>query len=378
MPETDYDIFAGIGGLDLSVLEKDTPQGDQPKDLHADTADAPKIPERKPATAKEEIGLRLAKTGIPQETDLVTETETKAEAEGEPKDIQKKPDEPKDPRKESPFRLFANILKDKGSISQIPDDFTEDDDGINALIEKELEQRKTEWIDSLPETAKYFVDSYREGVPLNQLLRKEADIDSYEAITTEDLKDESTAKSIIKDYYRRIGWTSAEIKQELDANEEPEALESKAKMFLGKLVQIEKKERDDLIAESIEKKRLKQSHQKDQVNSLRNTLKDKKEIIPGAKLTDTERRAIFEGITRFDNEGKNKIMRFREANPDFDLLISYVALVLNGDITKMLGTATTKAARDIKNALDTAPEQKPVKTNFDVQAIENALKNKPF
>lgn len=283
---------------------------------------------------------------------------------------------------DNPYRLFAEVLKSQGSITDIPETFEETEEGIKKLVDEEVDSRVKIWIDSLPATAKFFVESYKEGTPLNSLLRSEAAIESYKSIDKDTLSENiNVQKTIINDYHIKNGWTQEEIREEVEENESSGTLESKAKRYLGKLIQAEENERQSLIEESRESEKRKQATYESKINDIRTSLKNMKEILPGITLNENDKRTIFNGITRFDKEGKNEIMKFRESNPDFDYVTTYLALVLKGNLAHLNRAAITKATNGIKEKVQSGnfnSDREDRLKGVDLTVMKNVLKNPIF
>jgi len=282
---------------------------------------------------------------------------------------------------ESAYKTIAELLHASGAIGEVPEDFGNTSDDLHALVEEEIEARKQAWIDELPETAKYLINSYKEGAPLNELIRHEATIQNYEQIAAENLEgNEELQKRIITDYNTRLGWDesekAADIAESLESERE-DALEKKAKNRLAKLVKMEKDDRDRLVSEKTKEQEKRVEEYKSKVDGLKKTLRDTAEIIPGIKLTDGDRRTMFNGITKFDREGKNDYTKYREKNPDHDLLSAYLGLVLKGDLSKLDKAAITKATKKIKSKLGGSTKSKETKA-VDVSVMKKALETQKF
>lgn len=359
------EFFTGVEGLDISVLDK---------------------------IDKKDGVLSVEDNKIPTEEDFLKDKEQ--ESKGTEPTESKEPKEPvdenkeKEPKKivepakstksdekasESAYRVFAQVLTSGGSIKEIPDDFQESNEGINSLVEKEVESRKQEWIESLPDDVKYFVENYKQGVPFSDFLQAESTIQDYESIDSDKLKDnEGLQKSVITDFLTTQAWTKEEIINEVNEIEAAGTLESKAKRYLNRLVQDSKTQRDELKEQAQDAQRQTIEKYKAQVESLRKTLKEKQEIIPGMKLSDKDRKTMFDGITKFDSGNKNAYMRFKEKNPDIDLTSVYMALVLNNDFSKLDKLALTKATKKLKEGLEETNDKKSLE-GIDMTIVTNAL-----
>jgi|GEM_PF-6765230 len=357
-------LGTGIADLDIGVLEIKDPTDKSVIELNGNPGSS--IPF--------EESLLFPEIEPEPEPDIEGDPEPEPEPDIEPV---LDPEPEPEPEPESAFKIFAELLRNQGSISEIPEDFEETDEGINTLIEKEVEARKQTWVESLPEEVKYFVSNWKKGVPLVDLLGAEAAIESYEAINADAIKeDETLQKSLIQDYWRKQGWNEKEISEELEENETSGTLETKAKRYHNKLIQGEKADRDILVKQETEAEEARERNARARIESFKESLRGKKEVL-GMDLTDKDRKTIFDGITKFDKDRKNAMMKFREKNPDFDYAMSYIALVLNGDFEKIKKAAVTKATRIQKDKLEGGTKPTTLK-GVDINIIKNALKNTTF
>lgn len=376
----------GTLGIDLSMLTQKrgtnekilTPPTSIPAEDSIDftTPNAPQDDEPDNKENPSNKTVLAEKEKLAEEKRIADEAQIAEEAKAEEKRIAD--EAAKEGEKINPYRVFADLLKDRGVIEAIPETFEESGDGLTGLIEGELEARKQSWIDGLPPTAKYFIESYEEGVPLNSLLKKEAAIQAYESINPDTLEEDAPMqKSIVRDYHAKNGWSNAEIQEEIDENEQSGKLGKKAKQYLAKLIQGEKKERADLIRKSQEEKREMDDIYSARIDKIRTTIKEMNEVFPGIKFTDTDKKTVFNGITRFDKDGKNEIAKFREKNPKFDFITTYLALVLKGDLSRLNKVAATKAVNNIKEKID-APIVDDTFKGVDFSVIKNVLKDSVF
>jgi hypothetical protein len=282
---------------------------------------------------------------------------------------------------ESAYKTIADLLHAGGSIGEVPEDFSNTSDGLHELVETEIEARKQAWIDELPETAKYLINSYKEGTPLDALIQHESTIQNYEKISTENLEgNEELQKRIISDYNTRLGWDESEKAADINESvnsEDEDALGKKAKNRLSKLIKLEKTERDQLVTQKADELKQRSDDRIEQIAGLKKTLKNTAEIIPGIKLTDGDRNVLFNGITKFDREGKNAYARYREQNPEHDLVSAYTALILKGDYAKLNKAAINKATKKIKSKLGKPAKEKEEKA-VDTDVMKKALANQIF
>lgn len=376
-------------GLNLDMLNPTKEEGGDTQDvglLEGFSGETMGIPIEEDLFAKVEKEDTKKEEGTAKGEEPDKKPEDKPEDEKKPDDeegaeqvtVAEKGDEKKDDKKKEsdPYLSVAEVLQDQGAIKEIPEDFDKSPEGLGKLFTDEVDRVKDEWVDSLPEAVKYFIDNWKEGVPLANLLEREASIESYKAIDKDSLKDnESMQKALVRDYLTRQDWSETEIKEEIEEIETSGNLESKSKRFLDKLIKQEEEERNYYVAEEKKKKQVAEKNYDDQLKALKKNIDGKKEIIPGVKLNDRDKKKLFDGITRFDANRKNEIQRVREANPDFDLAVAALAILYGGKMDKLSVAATTKVTKELKGTLDeeTGGEKKPSLKGVDTEVIKKAV-----
>ena len=93
-----------------------------------------------------------------------------------------------------------------------------------------------------------------------------------------------------------------------------------------------------------------QAHEK-WLTDLKGHIGEKEEIIPGFTMSPKDKEAVYKGITKLDKNGKNEIMRAREADPEFDLKIAYLATVLKWDFSAFERQSTSKATKKLAGVI---------------------------
>lgn len=365
-----------VPGLDISVLtspkEKTSPsqetsvtQGSQfpiKESERSETQDSTNAEEIDPNTGKpkeskgaEKKPLNFEKPRIETRDDESQPAETNAQA-------------------ESPVKAIAKFLKEKGVADYTDEEFKDEDDFISEIYTKSVTKGVESYKDSLPEEIKTLVSLYEDGVPIGALLEKEREIFEYSQVKPETLKDnKELQKTLVHNFYVEMGWEQGEVTEKLQELEDSGILEKEATRALTKMTALQTQQKQDLIATAQRQKVEKETRYKEQVTRLQDTLKSTKEFIPGVTLTELDKKAVFEGITKFAN-GKNKVMEFMD-KPENYMLISYIANALKGDWSKIKKTATTQAINGIKDTINAQP-QKSVFSGVNTNIMKNSLNYK--
>lgn len=272
----------------------------------------------------------------------------------------------------SPIKAVAEFLKSKGTIEYTEEEFKDEDDFIAEQYTKSVAKANEAYKDSIPAEIKSLINLYEEGVPIGALLEKEREIFEYSQVKPEGLKDnKELQKTLVHNFYAEMGWEAGEITEKLQELEDSGVLEKESTRALTKLTNLQLQQKQDLIATAQRNKAEKEVKYKEQVSRLQEQLKTTKEFFPGIALTEIDKKAVFEGITKF-NGGKNKVMEFLD-KPENYMLVSYIANALKGDFSKLKKTATTQAINGIKETIAATPA-KSAFSGINTSIIKNALK----
>lgn len=296
------------------------------------------------------------------------------------KDIKK----PNQDEKISPLKVFAQMLGDKGIIDFEDDKFEDTDDYLFNKVVDQIKGGIDSYKESLPPKVKEIIDNYEDGVPLQSFLEREATIDDYKAYDDKKIEEnELLQKSLLRNYYSLKGVNDTKAENKLKRLEETGTLADEAKDARDEIVEILESEKK-LEAEQVKLQR--QERAKDYNNwltGLKKEIDTRQEVIPGFKLTDKQKEKLYNGITKFDNEGKNEVMKAREKDPDFDIKVAYLATVLNWDFTAFEKKANSKTAKSLREMLDTdrfssggsSSRTESKNSKLDVNVMRNALNN---
>jgi len=217
-------------------------------------------------------------------------------------------------------------------------------------VNKGVEEGVAEYKDSLPDAIKALLDDYEEGVPIGALLQGEKEVFDIASITEEKLEgSESLQKKMIAELLTLQGESREDIEERITDYEDSGLLEKYAKRSQEKLVNFKAHQKQESIkvAKAQEIERRETYH--NWLTDLKTNIDKRDEIIPGVMLNDKQKKELYNGITKQDKNGKNAVAKYREANPDFDLQVAYLATVLKGDFSALEAAANTKATKQLKN-----------------------------
>lgn len=238
--------------------------------------------------------------------------------------------------------------------------------------------------EDLPEEIKYLLDNYDQGVNVFDLLKADKKVLEYHNLKDEEIEEsESLQKKLLADYYFYQGESEEDIRDLIEDIEVAGLLEKQSKRAVKKLSQIQQRERENVIQQQKQAEQERRKQYDSAMTTLKNDIFSKEEIIPGINLSDKQKKDIYNGITKFDRQGKNAVMRFRESNPEFDLVVAYLATVMGKDNKinwDMLTTAAeTKATKNLKEKAKNADissssvKRKTLK-GLDISIMKNAMR----
>ena len=193
---------------------------------------------------------------------------------------------------------------------------------LEAFKEMHKEKLETEansmvdgWIENMPEDLKFIIQNYKEGIPATKVLEMARTRDDFSSITEDDVeKNDLLAEKVITFLNSRKGISQEDTREQIEILRESGKLGPKA---ASKLTDIKSIIDND---SKVEKERIAQSEKQriDQINDYNSRFKDliknTEEIIPGLKLTDSEKKQIFEASIPQKN-GKSRIDEKWEKNP---------------------------------------------------------------
>lgn len=238
--------------------------------------------------------------------------------------------------------------------------------------------------ESLPDEIKYLLENHEKGVNVFDLLKADKKVIEYDSLTSEQISEnESLQKKLLSEFYHLQGESPEDIVDMIEDIEVAGLLEKQANRAAKKLSQVQQQERSRLIESQKQQETERKNHYDSAIASLKNSIYEKEEIIPGIKLSEKQKKEVYQGITKFDREGKNEVMKFREKNPEFDLVVAYLATVMSKEDKinwDMLTTvAETKATKNLKakakNAdLSSSSTKRKTLKGIDISIMKNAIK----
>jgi hypothetical protein len=278
------------------------------------------------------------------------------------------------------MKVFANMVAGKLGVDFAEEEYKDDDEFILSLVDKKLKAEREAEEASLDPEIKELIANHKAGVPIHKQLQAKEITYTYKSIEAESVKNNiELQKGLIRDKLLNTGISEEKALKKIEKYELTGILEEEALDALEDL-QVMAAENEKAVIETEKenyKKRMKEYQ--DWSDSLKNQIDKKEEIIPGIKLDPTQKKQLYEGIVNKDRAGKNAIQKFYESNPDFNLVVAYLATVLKGDLSVIQKTANTKAVRNLKDIVSSSSKDGGVTSAprkikpADVSVMKNAL-----
>lgn len=262
------------------------------------------------------------------------------------------------------FNLFAEELGWEVEDENKPASVKELLDTISGII---AENSKPEYASE--DVAK--IDAYiRQGGDLNHFLKETSTGIDLAKI---DLKDEDNQKRVIKENFKRMGYSDEKIEKRIARFEDAFILEEEAQEAVESLTAYKAENEKKLLKEIEESNSMKLKEQQSFVANVNKTIQGL-DSIQGIPVSVKEKKELFDYLFKTDAEGKTGYQKDYSGN--INNLIVSAFVTKNGDklFKKAVANANTNAVVELKRKLKTkkARNQKPYESgslNTDVLSL---------
>ena len=341
------DISSLMGGESKEMKEESTPSIGNPALDIKEVEELPTTPPKVDPLA----GAVVESNEEDNEEEVVEEKEVVKDQSIEIED-QGSPVVTPDTTENSPLRVFAEMQREKGLIDFKDEEYEDNEEFLLSKVKGSIDSGVNEYKDNLPPEIKYLVDNYEEGVPLHDLINLSSQQQEYESIPAQAIqKDQELQRALVRDLLYRGGWDQDKINAKVQRYVDSGVLEAEAMDAHSSLMQIQKREKENYVKQVKADNAKKVEMHNQWLSDLEKHITDKEEVISGISITPKQRKELYSNITRVDKDGKNAIMKAREADPEFDLKVAYMATILNWDLSALKRTSKTKATRSLVNSL---------------------------
>lgn len=236
------------------------------------------------------------------------------------------------------FSSLVQALKEGGILEDIKDEDIKSQEDFFSVIEESIKAR--EFAD-LDETQKEYLEALRAGIPHEDIVEYQRNIDSYNSITDEALTEESEdgsdlRRTIIMNNFISKGIAEAKAKKLTDKIFDSGEDLDEAKEALTELVTAEKKQFEAVKQSRAQQKAAAAKAEKDAVDKLNKIVKETKELIPGLQIPQTLKNNIVKGLTQpvgytEDNRPLDIISKYLHDNPiEGRFKLAYILSVTDG------------------------------------------------
>lgn len=286
-----------------------------------------------------------------QEEEHIENQEEQEEKEGQEEEGQEENELSDD---ELLFNEFANTLYKKGILSSYENIKSEDD-----LYEAFQESIKQNEYKDLTDRQKLVLEAFREGIPEEDIISNQRDIEEFSNISMEDIENKSSLReNILTRFYLLKGMEESEAKELASVINDSNSAIEKTTDALRKL----KEYADNYIEnQKIEQEKEFQKQLEEFQNTINNIELKIKAIdkIDNIKISDGVRNRAFETITKsvgIDEYGNqyNKIAKDRMEDPiGFEARVAIFYELTNGfrDFKNISKTIQTKEATKLSDIL---------------------------
>ena len=269
---------------------------------------------------------------------------------------------------ESVNKLILEHLKNQGIIDYNPDEYEDSDEAFRSVLDNNFDQKAHQLSDekleakmeNLPEVYKQIFGLHKEGIDVQELLDSQDRLAQYTNIQKQDYSDnKELQKNIV------LTWLADQDFDEKEALAQVEEytkvgddfLKAQADLALRKLITSETKTFASLNEQAEEIKAKKEESTKNKHKEWEKSINDLKEIVPGVKITDIEKKKIHEILTKpvgRDAKGRYQTLlnKMQQEDPTFLFKVAYFGAIHNWDFSKFKKQATTEALTQLKGRLD--------------------------
>lgn len=270
----------------------------------------------------------------------------KLEDESEDTDIDEDPAPAKTPKQvadeTSGIKEFTKNLYDKGILDFNDEDeeFEDNEEGIEKLINKTVQNRIDKWAEDLPEDYAKMLEFVQSGGTPKQFLEVYYGNHSWNEFK---IDNEEAQKVAIRESLRLSGESEEDITDMIDEWEVNGTLEKRAKPAIAKLQKNESAQKEELVRIQKEQAAKQASEQREYWDNFKKDL-FAKEDVSGFKLTPKVKEKLWDFMTAVDKRtGKTGYQEAVEKNKDSSLLFALQAMQ-GFDISKLEKQVETKVS----------------------------------
>ena len=260
------------------------------------------------------------------------------------------------------FSSLVQALKEGGILEDVEDKDIKSQEDFFSVLEESIKAR--EFAD-LDDNQKQYLEALRSGIPHEEIVAHQRNIEAYNSITDDVISEESTdgedlRRTIIMNNFIGKGFNEAKAKKLTDKIFDSGEDIDEAKEALNELKTIEKQQFEADKQAKAAQKAAQAKAEKESIDKLNKIVKDTNEIIPGMKIPQALKNNIIKGLTQpvaytEDHRPLDIISKYLYDNPiEGRVKIAYLLSVTDG-MKKMNvlenKKAKSNAFKELENAL---------------------------
>ncbi len=239
------------------------------------------------------------------------------------------------------FQAFATLYKKQGGLPDVTDEElgkVESAKGLIELMNKQLNQVNKGWQEE------YRKNLFNNLVKDGYIPQDKADAVLPKSFTEEQIKgNEQVALNVIKTFYQMKGVPEAQINSITQGIVDVEEEALKLNPYITDMRTTKEQE----IANKIKTQEDTQATQQQNLDSsLKKTVYDYKEFMPGRELSDADKEAVYQNIIPALNKVNSNLEKYA---PIISFLDTYN--LLDGDMTKLKNESSTKQVSEFEKIL---------------------------
>ena len=267
----------------------------------------------------------------------------------------------------SPVSPYAAMLHEQGVLPNLKleefDKLETDEDKITALINaqrEEIEGGIVSWIETLPEQFKYALTHYKDGMSIEQILDIDSKRYSLPKLTDEQLsEDEELQEQIYRLDLQNKGLEAKRIDRLVKTSKEEKTLFEDSKEAYDTLKKNASEYEKTQKIQHDKELQSRLSNEKKLKETLKKTLTETKEIIPGIPFNQKIQEEVFQSMMTFDEDGMNEIMRKRNEDPmKFEIRANYLLKLgaFDDDWSKIIKSTEASATKKFMDKISINPK----------------------
>lgn len=268
------------------------------------------------------------------------------------------------------LKTIGTYLKDESILPDLDlEKFTGDPEEFKQAIEEHINNKAASEVEaykaSVPEVIKQLLNNWEDDVPLDQLIDIKSNQIKYSSLTEEKLEENvNLQKDVYTKYLKETTkFSDKKISDMVAKAEEEFTLEELVKTeALPELKTIEANKEKELVQITNARKEQAKKDNIARLDNYKESINKTTEIIPGIKLSEEDKKQVFNAIVSpVAEDGNGNPVSFATAvymkDPaKFDATLNYLLIKTKGftDFSKLTTVATTNATKKLAQDLESS------------------------